>query len=121
MGFASIVMSVGCIMNVARFTLLVLLLGSQLAFAVRMDETTHDMIIQRLEYGIDGMDKNAPERTGILLRLGDLYADRARLKFMNEIEDSCKNCKGALSDRKKAISLYNEAITKTPKEEQGKY
>ena len=71
-------------MYVVRSTLLILLVGSSLTVsAVRMDETTHDQIIQRLELGIEGMDKNEPERTGILLRLGYLYAYRARLKAIN--------------------------------------
>ena len=46
-----------------------------------MDETTHDMVIQRLELGVDGMVtrtiRSEPES---YLRLADLYADRARLK-----------------------------------------
>lgn len=96
-----------------------LVVASLPAFAVRMDETTHDMVIQRLEMGIDTMDKNEPERPGILLRLADLYADRARLKAMNEMDKGCTTCKGARDDRKKAIALFNEALPKAPAERQG--
>jgi hypothetical protein len=107
-------------MNVVRTTLLLGFLLSQFAMAVRMDETTHDQIIGRLEMGLDGMDKNEPERTGIQLRLADLLADRARLKAMNEVESGCKNCKGALNDRKKALSLYQEALPKVERADQGR-
>ena len=108
-------------MYVVRSTLLILLVGSSLTVsAVRMDETTHDQIIQRLELGIEGMDKNEPERTGILLRLGDLYADRARLKAINEMDQNCKDCKGALIDRQKAISVYQQALPNVDKGEKGR-
>ena len=100
--------------------LLSLILVSQFASAVKMDETTHDQVIQRLELGLDGMDKKDAERNGIVLRLAELYSDRARLKAMNEMDANCKDCKGALEDRKKAISLYNEALPKLAKEDQGK-
>ncbi|MGZ3722422.1 MAG: tetratricopeptide repeat protein, partial [Bdellovibrionales bacterium] len=107
-------------MNVFWPTLLSLIVASQLASAVKMDETTHDMVIQRLELGLDGMDKNEPDRNGIVLRLAELYADRARLKAMNEMDAACQDCKGAFNDRKKSISLYQEALAKTDKKEQGK-
>ncbi|MBX3021967.1 MAG: tetratricopeptide repeat protein [Bdellovibrionales bacterium] len=97
----------------------ILLVTSSLAHAVKMDETTHDMIIQRLELGIDTMGKNEPERNGILLRLADLYADRARLKAINEMDSNCTSCKGARNDRKRAIALLNEALPKAPADRQG--
>lgn len=99
---------------------ILLLIQLSRAYAVKMDETTHDQVIQRLEMGLDGMDKNEPERKGIALRLADLYADRGRIKAMNEVEKNCQECKGALADRKKAISLYQEALSKSEKAEQGK-
>ncbi|MGE0528008.1 MAG: hypothetical protein AB7P49_13155, partial [Bdellovibrionales bacterium] len=109
-------------MMVYRTTILSLvLLLAPITFAVKMDETTHDMVIRRLEMGIDTMDKDAPERTGVLLRLGDLYADRARLKAINEMESGCTNakCAGSRDDRRRAIALYNEALPRAPKEKQG--
>src|SRR5665213_81300 len=120
MHLASHRVTVGCMMNVFRLTFLSLIVASQFASAVKMDETTHDMVIQRLELGLDGMDKNEPDRNGIVLRLAELYSDRARLKAMNEMDANCKDCKGAFEDRKKAIGLYQEALNKTDKNEQGK-
>jgi hypothetical protein len=112
----------GCMMYVLRPTFLTFaILLAQMASAVRMDETTHDMVIHRLELGIDGMEDSAPERNGIILRLGDLYADRARLKSMNEVQDNCKDCHGALDDRKKAIALYQQGLKAADKSDQGKY
>lgn len=114
-------MTTGCVMNVIRTTFwLSVLLLAQPCFAVKMDETTHDMVIQRLELGIDGMDKNEPEHNGILVRLAELYADRARLKAINQIETKCETCKGAGLDRSKAIALYQEALKGIPKPHQGK-
>lgn len=98
-----------------------LFLNSVPAQAVKMDETTHDEVIRRLELGIENMEKDASERPGILKRLGDLYADRARLKAMNELSGHCTdNCKASRGDRRTAIELYEEALPKIEKAEQGK-
>lgn len=113
-------LAVGCLMNVSKTTILsLLILTSSFALAVKMDETTHDLVIKKLEMGIDTMEKSESERPGILLRLADLYADRARLKDMNAAEKSCAECKGGNEDRKRAISLYNEALPKLEKQKQG--
>lgn len=85
-----------------------------------MDETTHDEVIKRLEMGIESMDKSEAELPGIQVRLADLYADRARLKAMNELNNNCSECKGAKEDRARAIELYNKALPKTGKANQGK-
>jgi hypothetical protein len=112
-------------MYVRQFTILFsLLLLSQSLFAVQMDESAHDMVIQRLEMGLSNMEKNEPERIGILLRLADLLADRSRLKAMNEVERHCNDqkteaCTGAKQDRTKAIALYNEALPSAEKDRQG--
>jgi len=91
------------------------------ALAVKMDETTHDQVIQRLEIGLSSMEASDSDRTPIALRLAELYADRARLRAMSEVEQNCgDNCKGAQSDRTKAIALYNECLPKAPQERQGR-
>lgn len=108
-------------MNVCRSTLLALLVFSQLSYAVKMDETTHDVIIDRLEMAISNMEKKAPERPGVLARLADLYADRARIVTMNRIGGECKkDCKDPVKDRARAINLYNEALSRLPRDRQGK-
>lgn len=90
------------------------------AFAVKMDETTHDVVIRRLELSLEDMDNTDPEKPGIQARLGDLYSDRARLKAMNELSTSCRTCTAAKEDRKLAIATYNKALAKINKEQQGK-
>lgn len=90
-----------------------------LAFAVKMDESAHDQVIQRLEMGVDSMDQSDPERVGILLRLADLYADRARLKAMNAVSQGGDG-QVARPDRTKAIQLYNQVMNATSKAEQGR-
>lgn len=89
------------------------------AQALKMDESTHDEVIRRLEMGVDSMDKAAPERSGILLRLAGLYSDRARLKAINEMDTDCSKCTGARDDRKRAIALFEEALPRTDKTKQG--
>lgn len=102
-------------MNVCRTAWVLLIFIAQISaptFAVKMDATTHDEVIRRLEIGVEDMDKTDAERPGILVRLADLYADRARLKAMNQ--------ENPRSDRRQAIRLYQEALPKVEKANQGK-
>ncbi len=111
-------------MNLDRIAWVILILIASIAsttHAVKMDESTHDEVIRRLELGVESMEKSDSERPGILVRLADLYADRARLKAMNELSGHCTdNCKASRGDRRHAIELYQEALPKIEKAGQGK-
>ncbi len=89
------------------------------AFAEKMDSETQNLVIDRLEQIIATMDKTDASWPGSTLRLADLLAERARLRFMAEIEASCDGCKGSVADRKKALSLYESVFEKSKKSEQG--
>lgn len=88
----------------SMITLLILTLsgGASLQAQV-MDMKTHDALIQKLE---KGQDKKSTLSKDIELRLADLYADRARLKFISEQEKSCNHCLGSKTDRETALSKY---------------
>lgn len=104
-----------------KILVLVLALDAGLAFAVKMDETTHDQVITRLEMGIDALEKGEPARTGVMIRLADLYADRARLKAMNEVAAGClEKCPGSKADRDLSIKMYAEALPQVEKAQQGR-
>ena len=92
------------------------------AYAVKMDETTHDQVIGRLELGIESLDKDDNALTGVQIRLADLYADRARLKAMNEMATGCptSGCVAARADRERAIGLYKQALPNVEKPAQGR-
>lgn len=98
--------------------LIVLLTTISQANAVKMDMTTHDMVIERLKIGLDELE-NKEAKPGILLRLAELLADRARLKAMDEVQKGCDNCNGAIQDRKEAISYYEQALPGLEKSKQG--
>lgn len=101
--------------------ILAIALSSLSSFAVKMDETTHDQVISRLEMGIESLEKDDSARTGVLIRLADLYADRARLKAMNEVQAGCtEKCPGSRADRDRSIKLYNEALPNVEKSAQGR-
>ncbi len=92
-------------------SVLVVALSLSAAHAVKMDETTHDQVISRLEMGLDSLEKGEPARTNVMIRLADLYADRARLKAMNEVAAGClEKCPGSKADRNRSIALYKEAL-----------
>lgn len=118
-GFA---MGYGMIIRLLKIISAIFMLATMpSAHGARMDLTTHDMVIERLEMGLDGLDKkeNAASRPAIQLRLADLYSDRARLKAMAEIEKSCNDCHEAQKDRKTAIKYYQDALPNAKKEDQG--
>src|SRR5690606_11316626 len=66
---------------------------------VKMDYETHDELIGRLESTLSSMSKSAKERPAVIHRLAGLYADRARLKGMREIEQNCNDCLKSKKDR----------------------
>lgn len=120
---------VGCYMlfsgrQISKFVAAALLSGACAAHAVRMDETTHDQVIRRLVLGVETLEHDDPARPGVQLRLADLYADRARLKAMNEMDKGCTGkdgqCVAGKDDREKSIGLYYEALPASPKEKQGR-
>ncbi len=85
--------------------------------AEKMNAEIHDVVIGKLELALQkgrGVDLK-PVRA----RLADLYAERARLRAMEEAERDCTKCTGALSDRRKALNLYKVVLNEAPKEERG--
>jgi hypothetical protein len=99
--------------------LAIALLGTQMVHAVKMDHKTHDELINRLEDTLASMAKNASERSPVMFRLAGLYADRARLKEMEEVERKCSNCLKAKEDRQKAVQYYEVTLKDQSKEKQG--
>lgn len=90
------------------------------SFATKMDEDTHSLVIDKLERALDASSPNAPERLGVVLRLADLYSDRARLKMMSEVQKNCDNCEGSKADRSRALEYYQQAFPKVKRTDQGK-
>lgn len=98
----------------------VALFGASPALASRMDSETHTLVITKLEQAL----KEAREDETLTLhpvraRLADLYADRARLRAMEEAEINCQNCKGAEGDRERALSLYHAVLKETDPDKRG--
>jgi hypothetical protein len=89
------------------------------AFAAKMDSETQNMVIERLEDIIGGMDHGDSSWTPSNIRLADLLSERARLRFMNEVEAGCKGCKGSPEDRKQALKIYASVVSETKGEQKG--
>lgn len=93
----------------------------------KMDVGTHGFLIEKLETVLAATPKGDSTRVPARLRLADLYSERARLIFMQEIEQGCQGdakktteqtvtCGQSAGDRKKAIEHYEAAL----KESSGK-
>lgn len=89
------------------------------AHAVTMDFETHDELIRRLEDTHSSMSKNAKEMNPVIFRLAGLYADRARLKNLSEVEKNCNNCLKSKEDRSLAIAYFQQSLSSHDKEKQG--
>lgn len=103
----------------ALILVLALSVSSVGAMADKMDSETQNLVIERLEQIIAGMDKTDSSWTVSNIRLADLLAERARLRFMNEVEASCKGCKGSGADRVKALKIYSSVLKDTKAQQKG--
>lgn len=99
--------------------ILVLTLAAAPSFAAKMDSETQNLVIDRLESIINVMENSDSSYIASNIRLADLLAERARLRFMNEIEENCKGCKGSGKDRVQALKIYSIVLPKTKLEQKG--
>ncbi len=76
------------------------------ANAEKMNAQTQDMVIERIERVLSAMDKTDASWLPTEQRLADLLSERARLRFMQEVEANCEGCKGSKADRLKAVAIY---------------
>lgn len=88
-----------------------IILGSlSVANAEKMSAQTQDMVIERLDRVISAMDKTDASWLPSQQRLADLLSERARVRFMSEVEANCNGCKGSKTDRLKAVAIYEELL-----------
>lgn len=80
------------------------------ARAEKMSTETQDLVIQKMERLLSILDKKDSSYRPSQQRLADLLAERARTRFMLEIEAGCEGCKGSTQDRKRATGLYEELL-----------
>lgn len=76
----------------------------------QMDESTHSLLIGKLERALVSLPPRSSERPSVTLRLADLYADRARLTDIAKQEGTCKGCPDGHGDRSRAIALYKSVV-----------
>ena len=100
------------------FAALAILLYIASARAEKMDAEIHNVVIEKLELALKQGDE-AVSLKPVRARLADLYADRARMRAMDEAERSCNKCTGAMKDRLKALSLYEVVLGESSKENRG--
>lgn len=94
------------IQALANLLLAILLISSSFSYAKKMDVETHTLVIGKLEGVLKDSKKKPEQNLSLILRLADLYAERARLNVMKEVEKNCDACLGSKADRERAIALY---------------
>ena len=85
----------------------------------QLDLQAMDIMISKLELASSQLDKSVEQKTPLLLRLADLYADRARQKFIIENEKNCQNCEGSQNDRRSSLKNYQLIFDFLKSSEQG--
>ncbi|MFN8790323.1 MAG: tetratricopeptide repeat protein [Bdellovibrionales bacterium] len=75
-----------------------------------MDSETQDLVIKKMERVISMLEPQDPSYAASQQRLADLLAERARRRFLLEIEKSCQGCQGSQVDRDRAIGLYESLL-----------
>lgn len=84
-----------------------------------LDSETQDLVVSRLEDLISEMRPTDPSWKPSNIRLADVLAERARTRFMTEVEANCKGCKGSGADRTKALKIYSSVVHSTSGEQKG--
>lgn len=80
------------------------------AFADKMNADTQDLVIKKMERVLSAMEKTSSAYLPSQQRLADLLSERARMRFMLEVEANCNGCKGSQADRLKAVSIYESLL-----------
>lgn len=93
-------------MQLVSVLLAAILLSPLPSFAKKMDVETHTLVINKLERVLKESNKKPKQNLSLILRVADLYAERARLITMQEVEKNCDACMGSKTDREKAIAHY---------------
>jgi len=104
---------------VTIFTLLIGLLFPQSVRAEKMNDSTQDIVVSKLNRVLESMDHKDPSWLPTEQRLADVLAERARARSMQEIEANCDGCKGSKEDRKQAITIYETILNEMPLKEHG--
>ncbi len=94
----------------SALTFIFLLGGAVKVYAEKMSLEAQDLVVQKMERVLEMMDKNDSSRWASEQRLADLLAERARMRFMLEVEAECTGCKGSQDDRKRATQLYEALL-----------
>lgn len=85
---------------------------SMITWAEKMNSETQDLVIKKMERVLSAMSESDSSWISSQQRLADLLSERARMRFMQEIETQCDGCKGSKADREKAVKIY-ETLIKT--------
>lgn len=104
------------------FQMLSLLITVLVGFSAsaQSEDGNRNLLIEKLDKIYLNLAANDSSKVPVTLRLADLYAERARIASMRELESGCTVCNAGVADRKKALRLYNEVLSKTPEATQGK-
>lgn len=94
-------------------------LFAQIARAEKMNNDTQDLVVSKMERVLSAMDKKDPSWVPTQQRLADVLAERARTRFMQEVEANCNGCKGSKEDRQKAIKIYETLLSQLEINEHG--
>ncbi|MEK2688729.1 tetratricopeptide repeat protein [Bdellovibrio sp. GT3] len=94
-------------------------LFTQIARAEKMNSDTQDLVVGKMERVLSAMDKKDPSWVPTQQRLADTLAERARTRFMQEMESNCDGCKGSKADRQKAVEIYENLLSQVQLNEHG--
>jgi hypothetical protein len=95
------------------------LVGVKSAWADKMSSSTQDLVIEKMEKALSALDNKDSSFAPSQKRYADLLAERARTRFMQEIEANCDGCKGSKEDRQKAIKIYEQIYSQIDVNEHG--
>src|SRR3990167_5037838 len=97
--------------------LFIVLFSLSVARAEKMDLSTHNIVIEKLENILSETEAQDIKRIDLTRRLADLYSERARIENMQESEQNLAEIQSK-KDRERALYLYRDLLTRVSKKDQ---
>lgn len=77
------------------------------------DEALSDFHIKKVEKVYGRLPASHPSKKAVSLRLADLLSKKSVYLYKRDLNSGCTDCTMGVEERKKALSLYNQALKET--------
>ncbi len=106
-------------LSICMLTPVLVTVNFEQALAEKLSPQTQDLVVTKLERVLSNMNEKSSTWVLTQQRLADVLSERARSRFMSEVEANCQGCKGSSQDRQRAIKIYESLLPRVEINEHG--